>query len=181
MGVKNKVDWCLKTQENQRFSGRQKSKGFFSEAEKEMKSGKHRGLIVVKPSKEKAREHIAKAEHYLEASLELKGKFSDVSAGTTFYSIYHSLLAVLAKFGYESGNQECTFAVISDLIENEKIDLDKEIVNKISLLGEKKNQSIVDIREKYQYGTDLSMENKLYEETLDIAKRMLGKAKEIIG
>ena len=162
MSVKKKVDWCLK------------------KAEEEMKDGKHRGLIIVKPSKERAREHIAKAEHYLEASLELKGKFSDVSASTTFYSIYHSLLAVLAKFGYESGNQECTFAVIYDLIENEKIDLDKEIVNKIGLLGEKKNQSVVDIREKYQYGTELSMENKLYEETLDIAKKILGKVKEII-
>jgi hypothetical protein len=86
----------------------------------------------------------------------------------------------LAKFGYESGNQECTFAVVYNLIENEKIDLDKEIVNKISLLGGKKNQSRVDIREKYQYGTELSMENKLYEETLDIAKKILGKVKQII-
>ena len=44
---KNKVNWCLK------------------KAEKEIKNGKkHRGLITIVPDKEKAKEHILKAEHY---------------------------------------------------------------------------------------------------------------------
>lgn len=44
--AKNKVDWCLK------------------KAKKEIaEGGKHRGLIETGPSKEKAREHIRKAEH----------------------------------------------------------------------------------------------------------------------
>lgn len=161
MGAKNKVDWCLKNA-------------------KEVKEGKHRGLIKIKPSKEKARQHIAKAEHYIEASLELEKKFSDISASTTFYSIYHSLLAILAKFGYESGNQECTFAVIYSLIEDEKIDFEKEMIKRIGALGESKKEDITEVRERYQYGTELSMEKKLYEETLELAKKVLGKTKKII-
>ena len=101
----NKLDWCLK------------------KAERELKkSGKHRGLIKTNPELEKAREYIKKAEHYLMATDYLKkGNFSDISVSTVFYSMYHCLLAIAAKFGYESGNQECTFALIESLIEDRKI------------------------------------------------------------
>ncbi|MBI2045535.1 hypothetical protein HYT23_05755, partial [Candidatus Pacearchaeota archaeon] len=100
--AKNKVDWCLK------------------KAERELeKSEKHKGLVKTKPNLEKAREYIKKAEHYLRATDYLKrGNFSDISASTVFYSMYHCLLAIAVKFGYESGNQECTFALIHNLIED---------------------------------------------------------------
>ena len=102
---KNKLDWCLK------------------KAEKELKQGgKHRGLMMVKPSKDRAREYLAKSEYYLNATDYLqKGGFAVISTSTVFYSMYHCLLAIAAKFGYESGNQECTFALISSLIEDKKI------------------------------------------------------------
>jgi hypothetical protein len=49
---KNKLDWCLK------------------KAEKELKEGqKHRGLVFVGEDIKKAREHITKAEHYLEGAI----------------------------------------------------------------------------------------------------------------
>src|SRR3989344_3585671 len=113
--VKNKVDWCLK------------------KAEKELnEEGNHRGLIEIQPDLEKAREHIKKAEHYLKATDYLKkGNFSDVSTSTVFYSMYHCLLAIAVKFGYESRNQECTFALINSLIEDRKIEFEKEILDKI--------------------------------------------------
>ncbi len=135
--AQNKVNWCLK------------------KAEKELDGkGKHRGLVKIEPSKDRAKEYVKKAEHYLEATLFLKKKFSDISASTSFYSIYHSLLAILAKFGYESRNQECTFAVIYFLIESNKINIKKSIIDKISLLSNKKDkETIIDIREQYQYGT----------------------------
>ena len=162
--AKNKVDWCLK------------------KAEKELaEKGKHRGLVKIEPSKDRAREYAKKAEHYIEATLFLKKKFSDISASTSFYSIYHSLLAILAKFGYESRNQECTFAVIYSLIEDNKIKVEKSVIDKISLLSNKKDkETITDIREQYQYGTELSMKEELYDDTLKLAKKILGKAKEII-
>ena len=160
--VKNKVDWCLK------------------KAEKELKEeGRHRGLIRIKENKELAKRHIAKAEHYIEASLILKDNFSDISASTIFYSMYHSLLAVLAKFGYESGNQECTFALIYSLIENKDIDLLKKEIDKVSLINSEE-ESAVELREKYQYGVELSMKEDIFNENFELAKKLLGKVKEII-
>ncbi|MDO8741383.1 MAG: HEPN domain-containing protein [Candidatus Woesearchaeota archaeon] len=164
--AKNKVEWCLK------------------KAERELKeTGKHRGLAKANPNLEKARGHITKAEHYLEATGYLKkGNFSDISASTVFYSMYHCLLAIAAKFGYDSGNQECTFALVHSLIEDGKIDFEKELLDKISSLDieKKEEQTTIDIRELYQYGTSLSIKDDLYKELFELAKKVIAKTKEIM-
>ena len=161
--AKNKLNWCLK------------------KAEKELKQGrKHRGLINIKPDIKKAKEHIIKAEHYLKATDYLKkGNFSDISASTVFYSMYHCLLAIVAKFGYESGNQECTFALISTLIEEGKINFDQSLLDRISQLEiQKDTQTSVEIREQYQYGTSLSIkDDSLYDELFSLAQEVLSKTK----
>jgi len=164
---KNKIDWCLK------------------KAEKELKeSDKHRGLIKINPDIEEARRHLEKSEHYLKATNLLKKEnFSDISASTVFYSMYHCLLAITAKFGYESGNQECTFAVIHNLIEDKKIDFEKELLDKIALsLDAEKggNKTSINLREQYQYGTELSLEENLYQELFKLAKTIIAKTREII-
>jgi len=162
---KSKVDWCLK------------------KAEKELKeTGKHRGLIKIKPDLNKAHDFVIKAEHYLKATDYLKkGNFSDISASTIFYSIYSCLLAIITKFGYESGNQECTFALILHLIEENKLDFDKELLDKIVSLDNNKNkEKSKDIREKYQYGTSLSLKDNLYKELFELAQEVISKTKEII-
>lgn len=163
--IKNKVDWCLK------------------KAEKELRQGdKHRGLVITKPDLEKTREHIKKAEHYLKATEYLKkGDFSDISTSTVFYSMYHCLLAIAVKFGYESRNQECTFALVNSLIEDKKIDFEKEILDKIASLNVKpEEKTSVEIREQYQYGTRLSINDNLYKELLELAQKVISKTKEII-
>jgi len=160
--MKNKVEWCL------RKALREKSE-----------KGRHRGLVRVNPDIKNARKHIEKSEHYLKATLFLEKKFSDISVSTVFYSIYHSLLAILSKFGYESGNQECTFALIYSLIEDGKIDLEKGIIDEISSL-ELGEEGIVSLRERYQYGVELSMKMEIFNENFEIAKKLLGKVKEII-
>ena len=158
--MKNKVDWCLK------------------KAEKEIAEGKkHRGLIEVNPSKEKARGYIRKAEHYLEAALLLEQKFSDIGLSSIFYSMYHSMLAILVKFGFESRNQECTFALIYSLIEDNKIDLKKEDVDRIALMSD---ESVIGLREKYQYGVELSMNEEIYNDNFEFSKKILGKVKELV-
>ncbi len=162
---KNKVDWCLK------------------KAEKELKeNSKHRGLIKIKPDLDKANGFITKAEHYLKATDYLKkGNFADISASTVFYSMYSCLLAIIAKFGYESGNQECTFALVLDLINKGEISFSKELLDKIaSLEGNKDKEGIKDIREKYQYGTSLSLKDNLYKELFELAQKIISKTKEII-
>ena len=156
----NKVDWCLK------------------KAEKELKEGgKHRGLVKKKPSNEKAMEYLAKANHYLEATDFLKKNgYSDISASTSFYAIYHCLLAVAMKNGYESRNQECTFALIKALSEEGKAPFDSDFMDKLSLLNGK-DDSLIELRERYQYGTEISMEDSLYASMRSLAKDSLDKTK----
>lgn len=165
--VKNKVEWCLK------------------KGEKEMKEGgKHKGLARIKPDLAKARQHIAKAEHNLRLMISLKNtEFSDWCSPAAFYAAYHSLLAILAKFGYESRNQECTFALISSMAEKGTINLDAALLESIAKIEPGKNaerETITEIREQYQYGITLSMEDKTYEELLETAKRILGESKRIL-
>ena len=161
----NKVDWCLK------------------KAEKEFKEeGKHRGLLKVEASKEKALAHLDKAEHYFSATKYLKeGGFSDISASAGFYAMYHCLLAIAVKQGYQSGNQECTFALIKSLIEEKKIDFDIKILEKItSFEAQDKTETIVDLREQYQYGTSLSLNAHIYQELLELSQKVITATKKII-
>lgn len=159
--MKEKVEWCLR------------------KAEKE--GLKHRGLVKRTPDPAKAREHIRKAEHYLAATQYLKqGDFSDISASTLFYAMYHCLLAILVKHGYESRNQECTFALIYSLIEDNAIDCKREMIDKIGALNTPEQQTIVDIREQYQYGIDIKLKDQLYKAMLALAQEVLIKTKEIL-
>jgi len=164
--AKNKVNWCLR------------------KAERELEElGKHKGLVKIKSDIKTARGHIRKAEHYLKATNYLKkGNFSDISTSTVFYSMYHCLLAIATKFGYESRNQECTFALISKFIEEGKIDFEKELLSKISVLDIEKTdeKTTVEIREYYQYGTSLSLKDNLYKELFELAKEVISKTKVII-
>lgn len=164
--AKNKVEWCLK------------------KAERELKeSDTHRGLVKVNPNKERAKEHLNKADHYLNATIYLKqGNYSDICTSTLFYAMYHCLLAIVSKFGYESRNQECTFALINSLIEDGKIDFDKNMLDRISSLDKRKSkeQTTVKVREQYQYGTRLTLKENLYNELLELAKNIIAKTKIII-
>jgi len=164
--VKNKTKWCL------------------DKAEKELKKVKsHRGLMAVGPSLEKARQYLAKADHYLKATDYLKqGNFSDISASTVFYCMYHCLLAIAAKFGYESRNQECTFALISALIEDGQIDLEQSMLDKLATVDvSEDSQTSLEIREQYQYGTNLSLKNEaIYKDLVSLAKDFLTKTRAIV-
>ena len=163
--AKNKIEWCLR------------------KAEKELKeSGRHRGLVKNKSDYAKAKEYLQKAEHYLKATEYLKkGDFSDIGASTVFYSMYHCLLAIAAKHGYDSRNQECTFALIYYLIEEGKIDLKPEIINKIASLETKNDEDTsVKIRERYQYGTEFTVREDLYIKLVGLAKEVLSKTKTIV-
>jgi len=166
--AKNKVDWCL------------------NKAKKELQTGKqHRGLVKVDADLEKARDHLAKAEHNLKVTLYLqRGGFTDWCSSSLFYVIYHCFLAILAKFGYETRNQECTFALIASLIEDKKITISQEDLEKVSILNitetQESPETVVSIREDYQYSTKVSLENKEYQELLQLAKRILDKTKETL-
>ncbi len=162
-----KVQWCLQ------------------KAEKELKeTGRHRGLVKVAPNFNLAHAHIAKAEHNLLAISKFKENgFSDWSASAAFYCAYHCFLAILARAGYESRNQECTFALVSALARQKKVAVDELLLSEImSMKPEEKAElpSIVQLREAGQYGASTSIDDGSYERLLSISKEILDSAKEII-
>ena len=83
-------------------------------AKKELEQGKkHRGLVEKAPDLARAIAHLEKAEHNFKAITYFDvGGFSDWSVSAAFYVVYHCLLGILAKFGYESRNQECTLSAM---------------------------------------------------------------------
>ena len=95
--------------------------------------------------------------------------------------MYHCLLAIAAKHGYESRNQECTFALIYSLIEDKKIDFEEDILVRVALLEPKDDdETSLKVRERYQYGTEFSIEDDLYKKLVKLAKEVVAKTKEII-
>ncbi len=166
--ARNKVEWCLK------------------KAQKELQEGKkHRGLVKVEPDLQKAREHLAKAERNLKVTLYLqKGGFTDWCSSSLFYTIYHCFLAILAKIGYETQNQECTFALIASLVEDKRVTISQKDLEKVTILNitetQESQETAVSIREEYQYSTKVSLENKEYQELLQLAKLILDRTKETL-
>lgn len=163
--VRNMVKWCL------------------NKAKKELeKDNKHRGLIKIEPDEKLAQEHIAKAEHNLEFFMLAKeNKFYDWAIVIGFYAMYHCLLAILAKHGYESRNQECTLALIESLVEDKKIGEDfKRYIHNIKSAAEEEEDQILPMREKYQYSPVIEIDVQKVEELLGTCQDMITDTKGIV-
>lgn len=158
--VENKLKWCL------------------NKAEKEGKE--HRGLKKVQPDMEKANEYIKKAIHNLNVMQYLmKGGFVDWAVSACFYTMYHCLLAILAKHGYESRNQECTFAAVEVLIKEKKAGISLEQLKMIASFDEKStSEEIIKLREKFQYGTETVLDSTIVKKLVDEAKEFIEIVRE---
>ncbi len=152
--AKNHVDWCLR------------------KAEKE--GVKHRGLVITRPNRRLALEHIVKAEHNLTVFRKNKELgFFDWTISMGFYVLYHCCLAVLAEFGYESRNQECTFSVVKLLIEEKKISSEFQRYLDALLTHEATESEILPMREKYQYTTATDIDEIKVKELLALCQDMI--------
>ncbi len=134
-----------------------KLKKCFDESKRE--GERHQGLRRIILSAENEQAHLAKALHNFGAVTNFHNfGYSDWSASAAFYALYHGLLAILARHGYESRNQSCTFALLEDLIvksaikELTVVDL-KEIFDKDVTVDLAHSAKILDIRERMQYST----------------------------
>ena len=165
------IEWCLKKADKE-----------IEECKKLGKRIKHRGILKIKPDTEEAKGHIAKAEHNLKASEYLEeSEFLDVSTSTIFYSMYHCFLAIAAKFGYESGNQTCTIALIEHLNEEGKINIASKFIDMFKYKEkEKKGNSVIEIREDYAYSTKISFNRIKIDELIKMAKELIELTKNII-
>lgn len=163
----NHIKWCI------------------NKAKKELEtSKKHRGLVETNPDIQTALSHLEKAEHNFKAIKYFDlGGFSDWSVSAAFYTIYHCFLSILAKFGYESRNQECTLAVIQYLKEQGEIDIDDKFIEYLKNQKEKHENSIIELREDYQYGIQKEIQDKkrlenllnICSETIFLTKRIIYK------
>lgn len=91
-------------------------------------------------------------------------------------------MAIIAKFGYESRNQECTIALVEHLKEEGKIDVSNEIIETVKDVEheEKHQSSVIELRENFQYGTETSIKDKYLDELKELCKKAIEETKKII-
>ena len=165
MQLKNKLDGCFK--------------------EGERGGERHRGLKKIGLNESLIEKHLKKAGHNLNAITEFRNiGYSDWSASAAFYALYHFLLALLIKFGYQSRNQTCTFAFIEDLIIKGKISLKleelKEIFDRDITENLAHSEKILDLRENMQYSFKTSMEEEEFKKLLERTKLLFDKIRRDI-
>lgn len=154
----------------------------FKEGEK---GERHKGLKRIEISEERVNGHLNKAIHNFKAMTAFqKIGFSDWSASASFYCLYHCLLALIAKEGYESRNQTCTFALVEDMINNKKTSLTKEGLKGIfdADITEDLEHSnkILDIRENMQYSIKTALEQEEFLELKERTKALFDKIRKEI-
>lgn len=157
--VEEKFQWCLKKGEA---------------------GNKHKGLKKIKPDYAEAERQIKKAESDLGTMQFLfTGGRTDWVASAAFYSMYHSLLAILYRLGYESRNQECSITVIEKLILDKAISLEQKYIAMIRSLQEGAEDA-KSIREEMQYGSKTSMESARCGKVMNNAREFVDRVKEVL-
>jgi uncharacterized protein (UPF0332 family) len=119
-------------------------------------------LIKTKSDLDLGQKHVKKSEYNygVVQTLERLKKY-DWAFNVGFYAIYHCFLAILAKYGYESRNQACTITVLHTLINDKKLDLDKDLVTRFDTLDVEKNITNPTVRERRElstYGVETSID-----------------------
>ena len=121
-------------------------------------------LIKTKPVLDLAQKHVKKSEYNYGVVQTLERlKIFDWAFNVGFYAIYHCFLAILAKYGYESKNQACTITVLLTLINENKLNLDKDLVTQFDTLDVEKsitNPTVRESRELSTYGVETSIDSQ---------------------
>mgnify|MGYP001569035516 FL=1 len=145
--LKDKLNWCL---------------------------AKGKRMKAIPPNIQLSKEHIEKAKHNLKAAdYNMQGGFDDWAVSQAYYAMYHSLLAILFRKGFESKNHECTINVIEYLIEMKQIDFGREDLMFIRATEQMTGKDAKSLREEFQYGTETKV-NKM------ILQNLIHKSKEIV-
>jgi uncharacterized protein (UPF0332 family) len=130
----------------------------------------------IKPNNKLSEEYIQKAKHNLRAAdYNIKGGFSDWGVFQSYYAMYHSLLSILFKMGYESKNHECTINAVEYLIDENKINLDLKDIAFIRTTEQMTSKDAKSLREEFQYGTETKVNEELLRSLLENAKKIVEK------
>jgi len=164
MSIKDKLKKCLKEGERDK---------------------RHKGLRKINLSEKDINGYIKKAIHNFNAiDVFYRTGYSDWSASASFYSLYHLLLALISKKGFESRNQSCTFALIEDMINKKEINLTKDELKEIYDKDVTKNlehsRKILDIRENMQYSVKTFLEKQEFEHLKQRTKFLFDKLRKEI-
>lgn len=93
-----------------------------------------------------------------------------------------SALAILAKFGIESGSQKCTASFLRYDKNNNLIEYDDDFIDRITVYRSKEEKSDVDEREKARYSSSIKsreIESK-YNYMINICKKAISQCEEIV-
>ena len=160
MQYENKFNWCLKQGE---------------------KGEKHKGLKKIKPDFEEAEKQIKKALSDLDTMQYLyKGKKTDWVASAAFYAMYHSLLAILYKFGYESRNQECTITAIEHFIKKGILKIDENYIKMIRSIQGTEKEDAKKVREDMQYSSKTQLEEDKCNTIMNNARKFVEKMRTVL-
>ena len=130
-------------------------------------------LKKVAADPELAKQHLEKSQHNMEIMKYLeKGEYYDWALNVGFYAIYHCFLAILAKHGYESRNQSCSITALLKLIEDKKLNFDKDLILKFDTLDTESSTTKPTVRQ--------SRETSTYGVASDINTKQLETLKEFI-
>ena len=148
--------------------------GWCLESEKRMRK--------IKPSDKLSKEHIEKAKHNLKAAdYNVQGHFDDWAVSQSYYAMYHALLAILFKKGFESKNHECTISTVEFLIETKEINLSMEDMSFIRTTEQMTSKDAKSLREEFQYGTETAVNEKILKELLENTKRIVEKIERALS
>lgn len=129
-------------------------------------------LKKVKPDNELAKRHLEKSEYNADVMRLLeKSKKYDWALNVGFYAIYHCFLAILAKHGYESKNQSCSITALIKLIEDKKIEFDKDLILQFDILDVDKEAASTTVRQSREistYGVKSKVDAKQLERVKDL-------------
>ncbi len=111
-------------------------------------------LIKIEPNADLAKRHIIKSEYNYLVLLDLERlKKYDWALNVGFYAIYHCLLALLTRYGYQSKNQTCTVAALLDLVDKGELDFDRELIAQFDNLDAEKSTTDLTVRESRELST----------------------------
>ncbi len=142
-------------------------------------------LTKTEPDNDLAQKHVKKSEYNYGVMQTLEGlKKYDWALNVGFYAIYHSFLAILAKYGYESRNQACTISVLLTLINERKLELDKDLVAQFDTLDVEKNITNPTVRESREistYGVETSIDLRQLKKIRDLALKVQRETIRIVN
>src|SRR3989338_121137 len=144
-----------------------------------------RRLVRAKPDLDLAQKHVKKSEYNYGVLQTLERlKIYDWALNVGFYAIYHCFLALLAKYGYQSKNQACTITVLLTLINEKKLDLEKDLITQFDTLDVEENLASPTIRmerEVSTYGVETSIDLEQLKKIKELIIKVQRETIRILG